>query len=110
VTTPTDLQLKMAQKIEGGRGMRLTADELDVLVLSGAYEALSRYCANQIAEQAAQRLLAKEQAAASSEPSFEARNRGTNPHPHQPPNMESLRKQAMRLSGKARRPRSTSKT
>ncbi|MCH2238769.1 MAG: hypothetical protein MK060_12870 [Blastomonas sp.] len=45
MTTPADLDRRLSRRIEQGKGMNLTADDLDLLVVSGAYEVLRAYAA-----------------------------------------------------------------
>lgn len=52
----TKLVARLGRHADQGKGIRLSPDELDMLVTSGAFEALSKVAAEELRKQAIERL------------------------------------------------------
>jgi len=61
--TPSDLWRKLSKHIDAGRGTRLSAEELDLLVTTGAIDALSKAAVEFQRQMAEERRHAKAEAA-----------------------------------------------
>jgi hypothetical protein len=57
---PSDLLRRLSRKIQVGKTMQMRAEDLDLLVVSGAYERLSEYTEKYLREVAEARLSARE--------------------------------------------------
>jgi hypothetical protein len=69
-TTPPQLLRRLSRRIDQGKGIMLSPEELDILVISGAYEVLAAFATEHLKELARQRLTASTQKSSSDHSSF----------------------------------------
>lgn len=89
--TPTELYRRMSERIERQKGMTLSAEELDLFVVMGGYDAISKYSAEWL------RKLAEDRMAVNSAEHAEAMEkayRAQHPKPHPNPEVEAARRRA----------------
>lgn len=100
--TPSDLYRRFSEKVERRKEIRLSPDELDLFVIMGGLDAISKYAAEWIRKQAEERVAARRaERAEAMDAAYTARY----PKPHPNPEMEAARRSAWELTQPKSRPR-----
>lgn len=100
--TPTDLMRRIYRKMEQGKGMMFSAEDLDMLAETGALETMSAFTANYVKRQAEER---QATAKADRQAAMDADWLKLHPRPHPDPEAEQAARRAWELCRpKSKRP------
>jgi len=102
MTTPAELYRRFSEKIERRKTLTLSADDLDLFVAMGGYDALSKAAAEWARNLAEDRIAVRK---AEREEAMEKAYRAQYPRPHPDPEVEAACRRAWEACQPKRRPR-----